>query len=204
MARTAAQVRLAAGSAFDDYASELRSKFKTGKATEHTYRGALQNYIELIESQIEAVNEPKRVSCGAPDYIVYKGRIPIGYVEAKDLGEDLDKVEKSEQLKRYFSSLSNLILTDYLEFRWYVNGKKRLVVKIGDISRGALNFDQTAEDKLESFFKSFLSANVPIIKSAEELAQRLAGTTKSICSLIKEAYDLEVGVVASPKSTVMS
>ena len=191
MTRTAASLRQAAECSFSEYISELRSKLRTGKATEHTYRGALQIYIESIEAKIEAVNEPKRVRCGAPDYIVSKGRIPVGYVEAKDIGEDLDKVEKSDQLKRYFASLSNLILTDYIEFRWYVNGEKRLTIKIGEISRGVITFDQEAEDKLESFFKSFLDAEVPTIKSAEELAHRLAGTTKNICSLIEDAYELE-------------
>lgn len=191
MTRATAQVRLAEHSAFSIYAAELRSKFKTGKATEHTYRGALQQFIEAMANGIEAVNEPKRVKCGAPDYIVSKRRVPVGYVEAKDIDEDLNKVEKSDQLKRYFAGLSNLILTDYLEFRWYVNGQKRLSVRIGETQKGSISFDSQAEQTIESFFSSFLNAEVPTIKTAEELAERLAGTTKSICTLIKDAYDLE-------------
>ena len=35
------------------------------------------------------------------------------------------KVERGEQVKRYREALPNLILTDYLEFRWYVEGELR-------------------------------------------------------------------------------
>ena len=49
----------------------------------------------------------------------------LGYIEAKDVGKDLDEVKRSDQMKRYFSALPNLILTDYLEFRWYVEGEHR-------------------------------------------------------------------------------
>ena len=173
------------------YLAELRSKYKTGKATEHTYRAALQNYVEALVSGVQAVNEPKRVKCGAPDYIVSKGRIPLGYIEAKDIGENLDKVEKSDQLTRYFSALSNLILTDYLEFRWYVNGEHRITVKIGSKINGDLEFNHSEIEKLETLISSFVTADVPTIKTATELAQRLAGTTKSICGLIETAFELE-------------
>jgi hypothetical protein len=57
-------------------------------------------------------------------------------VGTKDIGEDLNKVEKSEQLKRYRESLHNLILTDYLEFRWYVNGEHRLTARIATEGQG--------------------------------------------------------------------
>ncbi|MCP4398935.1 MAG: hypothetical protein GY801_16755, partial [bacterium] len=40
-----------------------------------------------------------------------------------DIGVSLDKTDKSEQMTRYRSSLDNLILTDYLEFRLYRQGK---------------------------------------------------------------------------------
>src|SRR5690606_3721625 len=115
---------------FIEYLGAIEGKFKTKKATEHTYRGILETYVSSFESRIHAVNEPKRVTCVAPDFIVTRGKIPLGYIEAKNIGESLDKCEKSNQLKRYFSSLGNLLLTDYLEFRWYVNGEKRLTVRL--------------------------------------------------------------------------
>ena len=50
-----------------------------------------------------------------------KNDIPILYIEAKIIGESLEKIEKSKQMERYFG-YANLVLTDYVEFRFYRNG----------------------------------------------------------------------------------
>lgn len=178
-------------SAFDAYASELKAKIKFKEAGEHAYRSALQNYVESMERGVDAINDPARIRCGAPDFIVCRKRVPVGYIEAKDIGESLDRVEKSDQGKRYFSSLSNLIVTDYLEFRWYVNGVKRLTVRVGEAANNRISVASDAETQLASLFDSFFNAEVPTIKTAEELAHRLAGSATNIYELIRNAYDLE-------------
>lgn len=104
-----------------DYLKNIEKALTVGNATEHTHRPALKSFIESLADHITATNEPKRIKCGAPDYIVTRGETPLGYVEAKDVGESLDRVERTEQMRRYRESLGNLILTDYLEFRWYVS-----------------------------------------------------------------------------------
>lgn len=106
-----------------EYLKEINKIYKTGISTEHSYRGALQNLIEELISGINITNEPKRQKCGAPDYIIQHKEVPIGYIEAKDIGIELNKIEKTDQLKRYLKSLDNLILTDYLEFRFYKYGE---------------------------------------------------------------------------------
>ena len=116
---------------FNSYIQILQKKLAAGDATEHTHRSALETLVESLVSGITATNEPKHIECGAPDFILRKGSVTVGYIEAKDVGENLDKAEKSEQLKRYRDSLTNLILTDYLEFRWYVDGEKRLSARLG-------------------------------------------------------------------------
>lgn len=108
---------------FQNYISNITKAYNAGNATEHTYRPALKELIDSFVTGIVATNEPRRVACGAPDYIITKGHTPLGYIEAKDIGKLLAEVEKSEQLKRYLESLGNLVLTDYLEFRWYVAGQ---------------------------------------------------------------------------------
>ncbi|GAF87334.1 unnamed protein product, partial [marine sediment metagenome] len=116
-----------------DYLRKIEKALKRGDATEHTYRSALESLIESLESGITATNEPKRQDCGAPDLIVSRGQIPLGYIETKEVGKSLNKVEKSEQLIRYREGLGNLILTDYLEFRWYVEGEKRMTARIANV-----------------------------------------------------------------------
>jgi hypothetical protein len=109
--------------AISEYLKEIQKHFATGEATEHTYRPALKTLIESLGEQITAINEPKRVACGAPDFIVTREQTPLGYIEAKDIGKNLDEEERSEQMARYLDRPSNLVPTDYLGFRRYENGR---------------------------------------------------------------------------------
>jgi len=115
------------------YLRKIEKASQVGNATEHTYRAALQELIETLFAGVTATNEPKRIKCGAPDFIITQGHIPLGYIEAKDIGMKLDEVEHTEQLKRYLESLPNLILTDYLEFRWYVKGKQERIGRLATL-----------------------------------------------------------------------
>ena len=65
------------------YITELNRLYRAGNATEHTCRFALQRLLENMTSSLSVTNEPKRIACGAPDYIVTRGEIPVGYIEAK-------------------------------------------------------------------------------------------------------------------------
>ena len=114
-------------SAVAEYLNSIESTFRTGRASEHSYRSAFATLVESRSGEeITALNDPKREKCGAPDYAVFRkrGGLTIGWIETKDLGVSLDETEKSEQLKRYFEHLPNLILTDYLEVRWYVRRER--------------------------------------------------------------------------------
>ena len=79
---------------FKTYLAEIEQAYKAGNATEHTHRPALKNLLEAFQSGIIATNEPKRIQCGAPDYIITRKDIPLGFVEAKDIGISLDVTEK--------------------------------------------------------------------------------------------------------------
>ncbi|MBU2260691.1 MAG: hypothetical protein KKF02_02030, partial [Proteobacteria bacterium] len=72
-----------------------------GNATEHTYRPFLKRIIESLADGITATNEPRREACGAPDFIITRNEIPVGYIETKDIGKPLSVIENDEQLKRY-------------------------------------------------------------------------------------------------------
>ena len=104
------------------YLDRINTRFKTGISTEHTYRGDLQTLLENLTKDILVTNEPGRIACGAQDYILAKNDIPIGYIEAKDVGMDLKSKTLKEQFDRYISALDNLIITNYLDFHFYVNG----------------------------------------------------------------------------------
>ena len=108
----------------EQYVDNVNRRYKLGNATEHTFRGDLQQLIETLLPDVRATNEPKRQQCGAPDYILTRNEIPVGFIEAKDIGDtDLAGVKKTgnkEQIDRYKASLNNLIFTDYIDFHFYV------------------------------------------------------------------------------------
>lgn len=115
------------------YLENLNKRFQTGISREHAYRGDLQTLLETLLTEVQVINEPARIECGAPDYIITKKNIPLGYIEAKDIGIDLNSKTLKEQFDRYKASLNNLIITDYLEFRFYKDGDLTTSIKIAEI-----------------------------------------------------------------------
>ncbi len=162
----------------EKYLNGIIAKFKTGKTTEHSFRGDLQDFVEKIakdvQNNIQAINEPKRQKCGAPDYIVQTNNIPLGYIEAKDVDKSLDIVEKSDQLERYKASLENLILTNYLEFRFFINGEKTDTITIAEIQNGKIKVYEKEYSRLINRIKVFCVYEGQTVKSPKQLANLMA------------------------------
>ena len=174
------------------YLKELQKNLSTGVATEHTYRPALQALIEAIGDGVAAINEPKRVECGAPDYIINRGITPVGYLESKDVGTSLDAAERSEQIERYRASLNNLILTDYLEFRWYVDGEHRQTARLATLSKDKkLKSSKSSVQAVADLFGSFFAQEVPTIGDPRDLAQRMAALARMTRKLMEETFSRE-------------
>ncbi len=139
-----------------------------------------------------AINEPKRVSCGAPDFVIKKNNLIIGHIEAKDIGKSLDEAEDSEQLERYFRNLDNLILTDYLEFRWYPKNSPLETARLARLTKdGKIIQDKNGLDDVVNLLENFLNQPVEPITSSNELSQRLAYLAHSIRDVIVEAFQTE-------------
>jgi len=166
------------------YLHTVEREFNTGIAAEHAYRPALERLLEAIETGLNAVNDPKRSDIGAPDFQVLRHNTTIGFVEAKDISIDLNRIEKSEQMSRYLAGFGNLILTDYLEFRWYVKGEHRQTVRIASVDKKHIRTDETQFDSLAHMLNSFVQVVVPTVNTARELAQRMAANAHLIRDLI--------------------
>ena len=108
---------------FDAYLKSIQKNLQQG--SERSHYPALKGLLDAPADEIDAVIEEKGNKAGIPDFTVKRRELLVGYVEAKDVGLDLDQIEKTEQLQRYLEAFPNLVLTNYLEFRWYVNGKRR-------------------------------------------------------------------------------
>lgn len=170
-----------------DYIKNIKKIFTAGISTEHSYRGDLQDFVKELVKDITITNEPKRQKCGAPDYIIEKKEVPIGYIEAKDIGTDLNKIEKNEQLKRYLNSLDNLVLTDYLDFRFFRFGQKIKEIKIAAIENNVFKEHSENYDSLITHLKDFCTFKGQSIKSAEKLAGMMAQKARMMEEVIYNA-----------------
>lgn len=163
---------------FQKYIEDVQKQFKTGIAREHAYRPALKTLVEDIMPDVTAINDPAHIKCGAPDFILHRRKIDVGYIEAKDVDIDLSKTEKTDQLKRYLESLDNLVLTDYLEFRFYLHGEKVDVIRIAEIENGQINPIPENYDRLKTLLLDFSAFQGQTIKSAKQLAKMMAHKAK--------------------------
>ena len=159
---------------FQEYVEDINMRYATGTAREHTYRTSLHNLLEDVIPNIIASNDPARISCGAPDYILSRRNIDVGYIEAKDIGDNLDETEKSEQLKRYRKSLDNLILTDYMEFRFFMNSDKVETIRLCEIQRNTIKPLPENFARMKTLLIDFAAFQGQTIKSAKKLAEMMA------------------------------
>mgnify|MGYP003630191632 CR=1 FL=1 len=186
----------------EKYLENINQRYQLGNATEHTFRGDLQQLIESLVKDTQATNEPKRQLCGAPDYILTKKEIPVGFIEAKDIGDkDLEGKKKSgnkEQFDRYKASLNNLIFTDYIDFHIYQDGEFITKIAIaelkfpsnGGVSAGQGGYIQPIPENFATFenlLKDFCVHVGQTIKSSKKLAEMMAGKARLLSDVIEKA-----------------
>ena len=175
----------------EQYIDNINQRYKLGNATEHTFRGDLQQLIESLVPTIRATNEPKRQSCGAPDYILTKKDIPVGFIEAKDIGDnDLEGKKKTghrEQFDRYKASLNNLIFTDYLRFYLYHDGELITKIEIGEVTDKEIKPLTENFASFENLIKDFCTHIGQTIKSPKKLAEMMAGKARLLSEIIERA-----------------
>ena len=180
-----------------DFISTVAAIYKTGNATEHSYRSAIETLFSSLDPDITALNEPKRVKCGAPDFIVSKGDIIVGHIEAKDLHISLrgmKDVNKNQQ-QRYKAALPNLIYTNCLDWDFYRDGELVASVNIADYVLG-IQPSPDQYDKLENLLKDFIAQRPQTITSPRDLAERMAGKA----NLIKDVLGNTLRVDEKPQT----
>ena len=149
--------------AVERYIAEVSKQFATGEATEHSYRPALASLLSDLLPEYVVTNEPRRIDCGAPDYIISKGgasKIPVAFVEAKDVNDrDLDgNREHKEQFNRYKNSLDHILFTNYLDFHLYEFGEFVDSVRIAEVRGNKVVVIQPNVTKILEIVDSFSGA----------------------------------------------
>jgi len=177
---------------FDRYLLALR-KTPIDDKTEHTDRAALQTLLQAIADAgpkgVVVHHEPKRVANkGAPDFKVAKGGLILGYVENKAIGENLDKVLKSDQIARYKSLSQNILLTDYLHFIWInKNGIRRdTLCHLTDLENPRFRLREDRAIAVAKLLEAFFSTAPEGIGRAQQLALALATRSKLLRDYLGE------------------
>ncbi|MBL7188609.1 MAG: N-6 DNA methylase [Phycisphaerae bacterium] len=181
---------------FSKYLSEINKAYFRGDSTEHTHRPALKALVEVLAKKITATNEPKRTECGAPDFIISRRvRVvdqKIGYIECKDIGTDLKQAAKTEQIKkRYLPSLHNLILTDYIEFWWYVDEEKRMTAKLAEDKKDGFRLTERGQKEVMELFECFFAQEPEKVTTAKYLATKMAHKAQMMRDVIVRTFDQE-------------
>ncbi|PJA13059.1 DNA methyltransferase, partial [Candidatus Dojkabacteria bacterium CG_4_10_14_0_2_um_filter_Dojkabacteria_WS6_41_15] len=146
---------------------------------------ALEALVESINPSINAVNDPKQQKVGAPDFVLLKGKTPIGYIEAKDVDIDLEKEFKTKnQFNRYKASLNNLCFTNYLDFHFYLDGQAIQKVAIARLIDNTIELIPDNIPLLESILKNFTTQKSISIRSPKELASLMAEKAKMLKNVV--------------------
>jgi predicted helicase len=176
------------------YIENINRLYRQGNATEHTFRGDLQVLIQSIVPAVTATNEPKRIKCGAPDYVITKtdSKVPVGYVEAKDIGLDLEDKAHQEQFTRYKKALPNIVFTNYLNFRFYRGETFLYAVEIAKIEKGSVVACTENFADFEMKIKNFSSVISQTITSPTDLAELMAEKAKFMAVQIQQALQADL------------
>ena len=188
------------------YLARTQAAHQKGNATEHTYRGDLTQLLRELLPHIETTNEPRRINCGAPDYVLTDNKgIAVGYIEAKDIGDKDLKGEKKtgnkEQFDRYKTALANIIFTDYLDFHFYRDGILTHSICLAELIDGKITARPEHFDAFTNEITAFAERTSQTIKSPETLATMMAARAKQLADSINKALHLNIEIGEHSKLT---
>ncbi len=181
----------------DTYLKQISGRIIRDDYREESFYPALGDLInraaeELGIKKVDVTTQPRKTEAGNPDMRIWDGgHHSIGYIEAKQPGTDFNKIQQSEQLKRYFNGFPNLILTDFFEFHLFKNGELMDKVSIGRPFVAKKLGEVPPVENEEAFVKllqRFFSHSAPVTRKASALAKELARRTRFLEHIIE--YEL--------------
>ncbi|MGE4499756.1 MAG: type ISP restriction/modification enzyme [Hydrogenovibrio sp.] len=177
------------------YLDTLNQRLAEGHTSEHTFRADLEALLRQLLPEHHITNEPSKITdCGNPDFVVTKDGVPIGYIEAKDIGKDLNHKLYKEQFTRYRNALDNLVITDYVWFQFFENGDKVAEIWLGQPSdsTGQIIPLEKEFEKFENLIQEFATKVTQAIKSPVKLAELMAGKARLLENILEEALTADL------------
>lgn len=176
-----------------EYIKELDQLYQVGNTTEHSFRGSLASYLQSLLPKFIVTNEPRRIDCGAPDYVITQKNQPIAFLEAKDVNDsDLDgRKEHKEQFNRYKESLNRVVFTDYLDFHLYLEGELIDSVRIAETRGNRIVGIPENETKFNELILKLATGGRQKITSSAALARQMAAKAHLLAEAVKKTIELD-------------
>jgi|GEM_PF-1329395 len=182
------------------YLKSLHKAYFAGDAREESFYSCLESFIfewakQAKKENIHVTALPKKTEAGNPDFRIWDEGNITGYIEAKHPSHELlDKIEHTEQLKRYLSVFPNVILTNFFEFRLYRQGQlvdKTILARPYVMT--SMNMVPPIEDEkgIIRLLERFFDFSMPGSTSARDLAVELAKRTRLLRDIVLEELDSE-------------
>jgi hypothetical protein len=168
-----------------NYLKDISTLYSQGITTEHSFRGALETLLKNMTG-FSVVNEARHIGYGAPDLTLLKNNIPVGYVEAKDIGKNLNSKEYKKQFDRYKKALDNLIITDYLTFQLFEGEDFITEISIGKILPGKIEPISENFPAFIELIRTFSQYNGKSITNSRQLAEFMAAKTQLLAEVIEK------------------
>ena len=183
-----------------EYLAALDAQYRTGTATEHSYRPALQAYLQELLLGHLVTNEPMRTACGAPDYVITTraNGLPVAYVEGKDIDDpDLKGLKAHrEQFDRYRGALERIVFTDYLQFHLYIHGELAMSARVGEADGRRIHAaGGDPERGLVDLVAQLVGAPPKPIANAGQLAGLMAGKARLLRAVMLRALETPDGML---------
>ncbi|MCI5968646.1 type ISP restriction/modification enzyme [Helicobacter sp.] len=163
---------------------------------EQTFRPHLFELLESVAKQydkkINSIHEPNndKEGRGAPDFLITKDSLTLGYIETKRVNADLEKIAQSKQIQKYFLLSSNIILTDYLRFCLLHQDENGVIsikqecricelLELQALVKNPKLYDMELKAKeLNNLFTLFFSQNPNPLNTAKDFTKALAQRTR--------------------------
>jgi len=172
------------GNALRRYQDQLRQIQQHAQATpELSLHHALQQLLSELNPSAALIHEPRHTIVGRPDFILLRGGMPAGYIEAEVFKTPLDSLSghAKRQTDAFKQNLDNFLLTNFVEFRLYRNGQCLRSASIEATPAAVVELPQ-----------DFLNASPLPIRSPEELAQHLARRTRQLKQILHETLEAQL------------